>query len=90
MLKTSELRIREVIDLSDGRRLGAVTDLEIDAETGKIKALVVPGTSRWLVWFGKNDEIVIPWEKIKKIGLDVILVETGVGSESEGEYRFPV
>lgn len=77
MTKTSELRSREVIDVVNGRRLGMVTDLEIDAETGRIMALVVPGSHRLLGWIGKNDEIVIPWEKIHKIGVDVILVDTG-------------
>ena len=43
LTKTSELRAREVICVNDGRKLGLVTDLEIDLETGKIRALVVPG-----------------------------------------------
>lgn len=77
MTKTSELRAREVIDVVNGRRLGMATDLEIDSETGRILALVVPGTHRLFGWIGKNDEIVIPWEKIRKIGVDVILVDTG-------------
>ncbi len=77
LTKTSELRAREVICVNDGRKLGLVTDLEIDLETGKIRALVVPGKEGFFWWLGKGDEVVIPWENIRKIGVDVILVESG-------------
>lgn len=75
LTKTSELREREVVNILDGRRLGLASDLEIEETTGKIKAIVVPGPGKFLWLFGKNEEFVIPWEKIKKIGIDVILVE---------------
>lgn len=75
LAKTSELREREIINILDGKKLGFTSDLEIDPATGRITAIVVPahGRFRWLL--GKTDEIVIPWHKIKKIGIDVILVE---------------
>lgn len=75
LTKTSELREREVVNILDGRRLGLASDLEIEATTGKIKAIVVPGPGKFLWLFGKSEDFVIPWEKIKKIGVDVILVE---------------
>jgi YlmC/YmxH family sporulation protein len=75
LTKTSELREREVVNVLDGKRLGLASDLEIDAVTGRILAIVVPGPGKFLWLFGKNDDFVIPWERIKKIGVDVILVE---------------
>ena len=75
LAKTSELREREVVNTLDGRRLGLASDLEIEVETGRIKAIVVPGPGKFLKMFGKSEEFVIPWEWIKKIGVDVILVE---------------
>lgn len=75
LTKTSELREREVVNILDGRRLGLASDLEIEAETGRIKAIVVPGPGKFLWVFGKSDDFVIPWNMIKKIGVDVILVE---------------
>ncbi len=76
LTKTSELSEREVVNILDGKRLGLASDLEIDAETGKIVAIVVPGPGKFLWVFGKSDDFVIPWERIRKIGVDVILVET--------------
>lgn len=75
MLKTSDLRVREVINIEDGRRLGMMTDLEVDLEEGRVTALIVPGPARFFGLFGRERDYVIPWEKIVKIGVDVILVE---------------
>ncbi|MGI5838417.1 MAG: YlmC/YmxH family sporulation protein [bacterium] len=75
MVRTSDLRTREVINILDGKRLGAVDDVEIDLEAGRITAVVIPGSGRLLGLFGKSDEVVIPWDKIKRIGVDTILVE---------------
>lgn len=65
---------KEVINLTDGRRLGYVQDVEANFETGEITAIVVPGGSKLFNLGGKND-IIIPWNKIKRIGDDIILVE---------------
>ena len=75
LTKTSELREREVVNILDGKRLGLASDLEIEMETGKIKAIIVPGPGKFLWLFGKNEDFVIPWERILKIGVDVILVD---------------
>lgn len=75
LARSSELKSREVVNISDGRRLGLIADMEIDVASGEIRAIVVPGPSRLLRFFSRNEDIVIPWEKIIKIGVDVILVE---------------
>lgn len=65
---------KEVINLTDGRRLGYVQDVEANFETGEITAIIVPGSSKMFALGQKND-IVIPWQNIKRIGDDIILVE---------------
>ncbi|BCV24712.1 MAG TPA: YlmC/YmxH family sporulation protein [Firmicutes bacterium] len=75
LVRGSELRSREVINISDGRKLGNVVDVDIDLEAGRIRALIVPGATRVLGLFGRNEDVVISWEKVKRIGYDVILVE---------------
>ncbi|MHB1392294.1 MAG: YlmC/YmxH family sporulation protein [Clostridia bacterium] len=77
MVKISELKQREVININDGRRLGIVYDVEIDMEKGRIDAIVIPGTGRVLGLFSKESDIVVNWENIKKIGTDVILIDGG-------------
>lgn len=77
MVKISELKQREVININDGKRLGIVYDVEIDMEKGKIDAIVIPGTGRVLGLFSRESDIVVSWENIKKIGMDVILIDGG-------------
>ena len=75
MPKSSDFRTKEVINVRDGRRLGNIIDMEFNLLEGRITAIVVPGASRFLGLLKEEDDLVIPWEKIKKIGDDVILVD---------------
>lgn len=54
---------------------GYVQDVTADLQTGIITSIIVPGSNKMFNLFGGNNEIVIPWEKIKSIGDDIILVE---------------
>ena len=74
MFRISELRRKDVINEAEGKKLGFVHDIEIDADIGRIESIVVPGENRFLGFFLRNDEMILPWDKIKKIGIDVILV----------------
>ncbi len=74
LVKTSDLRMLDVVNIGDGRRLGSVYDLDIDVETGEILALVIPGEGG-LFGFGRGPDLEIPWNRIVRIGVDVILVD---------------
>ena len=74
--RITELHCKEVICLCDGKRLGFVSDVEIEIPTGNVLAIVVPGPCRILGLFGRRDDFVIPWQCIKRIGPDIILVDT--------------
>ena len=73
MFKASELRNKEVINMTDGERLGYVYDMEINSHTGTILALIVPGKEKQKL-FGKNTELRIPWSDVSRIGQDLIVI----------------
>lgn len=86
MVKISDLRMREVVNILDGKKLGNITDIELDLESGRVMAFILPGRLRGFSIFAKREEIIIPWDKIVRIGMDVILVEFPVVNEME-QYR---
>ena len=71
----SELRCKEVINIQDGKRLGFVSDLELETESGRVISISVPCPGRFWGLFGDRGVYVIPWHCIKKIGEDLVLVE---------------
>lgn len=75
ILNYCELKRKEIINLCDGARLGTICDMEIDSQTGQINSIVVPGPPKFFGMIKSDEEIVIPYNKIKKIGDDVILID---------------
>ena len=71
----TDLHCKEVICICDGRRLGFVTDAVVELPEGKICAIVVPGKCRFFGFLGAREDFVIPWDRIKRIGPDIILVD---------------
>ncbi|SHH67257.1 sporulation protein, YlmC/YmxH family [Caloranaerobacter azorensis DSM 13643] len=76
-MRLSKLGGKEIVNLNDGGRLGLVadSDLVIDEKTGKIRYLIVPDNSLQLNILRNRTEIEIPWEAIRKIGNDMIIIE---------------
>ncbi len=71
----NELKTKEVINVTTGARLGYVADVEVNLETGKLTALIVPGAYKMMGFLGREEDITIKWENIKKIGDDIIIIE---------------
>lgn len=74
MLKLSNIRDKEVINLVNGQRMGYISDFEIDIVKGSIVGVVIPGEGKVVSLFTKVNDILIDWNKIIKIGNDIILV----------------
>ena len=73
---SSDFRHKEVIDISTGRRLGFITDVDIDLETGTVVSVIIPGKRVFFGLFPSKEDLIIPWCNLKKIGDDIILVAT--------------
>ncbi|MBR3919425.1 MAG: YlmC/YmxH family sporulation protein [Clostridia bacterium] len=75
MGRVSLFKNNEVVNLSDGRRLGFVSDADVNFETGRLESIMVAGAGKLFGASSKESELIIPFEKIKKIGEDVIIVD---------------
>ena len=73
--RIAELRYKEVISVEDGSRYGYVGDIEIDLETGHVRALVVPGRRSFFGLLGREEDRRIPWSCVRRFGEDIILVQ---------------
>lgn len=85
--RIAELRLKEVINICDGARLGYVGDLEVDIVCGRVVALVVPGPCWFFGLFGRGEDYVIPWDAIDKIGDDIILVRWESACSCRGKEK---
>ena len=72
--KISELEERQIINIADGKCLGSMKDIEVDLEEGRIRAIVLPGSTGLWGLLQNRDELLIPWENVVRIGIDVVLV----------------
>jgi YlmC/YmxH family sporulation protein len=76
MVKTSDLHMKDVIDMSRGKKLGFIGDVDLELEEGKIKAFIIPAhQNKLLSFFSRKQDIIIEWKDIYKIGEDVILIK---------------
>ena len=74
-MRFTELQCKEVICITDGRRLGFVSDVRVEVPSGEVCAILVPGPCRFLGLVGHKEDFLIPWNCIKRIGPDIILVD---------------
>ena len=83
-MSLSELRTKDVVNIDTGRKLGKVMDIEFSVCDGCVQAIVVPGDFKLGSLFkGEKNGLVIPWERITRIGDDVILVQLLPGDVEE-------
>ena len=74
-MRLFEVRQKEIINICTCKSLGCPVDLDFDPRGGRILAMIVPGPARLCGLFGRDSEYIIPWDCIRQIGEDIILVE---------------
>ena len=75
-MRLNDLMGKEVINIGNGARLGILNDCELsfDEKTGKIYSLILPNKGLFN-FLGETQHEVIPWQSIKRIGEEVIIVD---------------
>lgn len=76
LCRIDELKNKQVVCVKDGYVLGFVSDVQLDTEKGSLTAIIIFGRLRIFGFFGREDDIVIPWNEIQVIGPETILVNT--------------
>ncbi|HBN85178.1 MAG TPA: YlmC/YmxH family sporulation protein [Clostridiales bacterium] len=75
MIRIWDFKQKEVVNVFNGKKLGYPKDIEIDPDTGRVSTVIIPfGRSITNIWV-QEKELIIPWNYIIKIGIDVILVD---------------
>ena len=74
-MRLSDIQNKDVINISNGIKIGNIIDIKINIETGKIESFILE-KKKFSNIFSNNDEIEIYYNQINKIGEDVILVES--------------
>ncbi|MBR6613398.1 MAG: YlmC/YmxH family sporulation protein [Clostridia bacterium] len=75
MARGIDFRQKEVVNVRDGKILGFVIDVDAELANGAIKSIVVAQVGKLIKSLGGKNNITIPWNNVKLIGEDVILVE---------------
>ena len=78
----SQMRCLDVVNVCDGRMLGKPIDIVFrtngtnPAGPAVVEAIIVPAPGGfWHFMRAEREGYVVPWQRIKRIGDDVILVE---------------
>ena len=85
--RIAELRNKEVINESDGCRLGCVDVVEIDTKTACLVSIIIYGRPKLFGILGRYDDTIIPWNDIKLIGEDTILVRCHINRPARRKRR---
>ncbi len=75
-MRIGDLHYKEVINISTGKRLGYVSDLEFDIQSGKVLSFIVPGPRRFWGLLPGDMDYIFPWESIIRMGDDTILISS--------------
>ncbi|MGB9903888.1 MAG: YlmC/YmxH family sporulation protein [Desulfotomaculales bacterium] len=77
-MRLTELTGKEIVNLANGARLGMVgeSDLVVDAQTGRVSSIILPRKGNFFsFWVERQQQLVIPWEAVRRIGREVIIVD---------------
>lgn len=83
MIKLNSLYDKEIISLVDGSRIGEIYDIDFDENSGRIINLIVSGKLRLFGLLGRSEPRIIPWEQVRVIGKETILVDVQIMPEKK-------
>ncbi len=77
MIRVSDIMEKEIINVKNGKRMGFITDIDMDINEGKVISFSISGDSGRVFFSRGYEEESIFWNDILKIGCDTIIVNIG-------------
>ena len=77
MIRISDIMEKEIINVKNGKRMGFITDIDMDINEGKIVSFNIIGDGSMNFFSRGYEGKVIFWNDILKIGCDTIIVNIG-------------
>ena len=74
-MKLSELIKKDIVNIQDGKKIGKITDVVFDINNGYLIKFIIESSNIIKSIFSNNEELVIKFTQIKKLGEDVILID---------------
>lgn len=74
-MNLSDLQLKEIIDISSGKRLGSIIDVVVDNRGYISKIMLDKRRSKGKIFSANKEEVYIEWSNILKLGDDIILVD---------------
>lgn len=74
MLKLTDLMQKDVINDDDGNKLGKIIDINLELD-GSINSIIIHKGIKFSNIFSSKEQVIVDWDKILKIGNDVIIVD---------------
>jgi YlmC/YmxH family sporulation protein len=66
-----------MVNIYVGMRMGTVgeSDMLVNGQTGEIVSIILPNRGNAFTFWADRQKLVIPWEAVKKVGREVIVVD---------------
>ena len=75
ILNLSDLQMKEIIDVSSGKRLGSIIDVIVDSRGFITKMLLDNRRNKGKLFSNNREDVYVEWKNIVKLGDDIILVD---------------
>ena len=77
MLRISDIMEKEIINVKNGKKMGFITDIDMDINEGKVISFTITGEGGRSFFSRGSEGEVIFFNDILKIGCDTIIVNIG-------------
>lgn len=74
-MKVSELQRKDIVNINDGKIVGRIIDVLIYEIDGTLDGFVIERSKYIRSLFSSEEDTIIKFNQIKKLGSDVILID---------------